>query len=103
MPISKILELYTRSGRSLIDNGLNEAALPLIAADTALQLFGQQRWRVLGGDIYRLVDDGRLESTYENWSYEGTSGEESIIVARDFIRGLAGREVYIVFVVDDRE
>ena len=70
-------------------------------AGTALELFGQQRWRVLGGDIYDLTDRGRLVSTYENWFYEGKSVEESIVVARDFIDCLAGRSVYIVFVVDD--
>lgn len=103
MPVSKILELYARRGRSLIDNGLYEAALPVSEADVALELFGQQRWRVLGGDVYRLTDDGLFESTYENWSYEGKSAEESIDVARDFIDCLVGRAVYVVFVVDDRE
>jgi hypothetical protein len=103
MPVSKILELYARSGRSLIDNGLNEAALPVAETDVALELFGQQRWRVLGGDVYHLTAEGRFESTYENWFYEGESVEESVVVARDFINCLAGRPVYIVFVVDDRE
>lgn len=103
MPVSKILDLYARHGRSLIDNGLYEAALPVSEADAALGLFSQHRWRVLGGDVYRLTDDGRFESTYENWSYEGKSVDESVVVARDFIDGLAGRLVYIVFVVDDRE
>lgn len=103
MPVSKILELYARSGRSLIDNGLNEAALPVAETDVALELFGQQRWRVLGGDVYHLTAEGRFESTYENWFYEGKSVEESVVVARDFINCLAGRPGYIVFVVDDRE
>lgn len=102
MPVSKILELYARSGQSLIENGLNEAALPVNEADVALNLFEQQRWRVLGGDVYHLTDAGRFESTYENWSYEGKSADESVAVARDFVDGLAGRSVYIVFVVDDR-
>lgn len=103
MAISKILELYARSGRSLIDNGLNEAALPMTDADVALELFSQQRWRVLGGDVYQLTAEDRFESTYEDWFYEGKSVEESVAVAREFLRGLAGRPVYIVFVVDDRE
>lgn len=103
MSVSKILELYARHGRSLIDNGLSEAALPVSEADVALVLFGQQRWRVLGGDVYRLTDDGRFESTYENWSYEGKSVDESIVVARAFIDGLAGKSVYLVFVVADHE
>ena len=103
MPISKILELYTRSGQSLIENGLNEAALPVREAGVALNLFEQQRWRVLGGDVYHLTDAGRFESTYENWSYEGHSADESVAVAREFIEGLAGRSAHIVFVVDDHD
>jgi hypothetical protein len=101
MPVAKILDLYAQSGKSLIDSGLNEAALPVSDAGAALELFGQQRWRVLGGDIYDLTDSGRLVSTCEYWFYEGKSVEESIVVARDFIDCLAGRSVYIVFVVDD--
>jgi len=103
MPVSKILELYARLGRSLNENGLCEAALPVSEANIALKLFRQQRWRVLGGDVYRLTDEGRFEPTYENWFYEGKDVEESVIAARDFIDGLAGRAVYIVFVVDDCE
>ena len=103
MPVSKILELYARHGRSLIDNGLYEAVLPVSEVDVVLELFRQQRWHVLGGDIYHLTDDGRFESTYENWSYEGNSAEESTVVARDFISRFAGKSVYIVFVVDDRK
>jgi hypothetical protein len=103
MSISKILELYSRSGRSLIDNGLGEAALPVADTDTALELFGKQRWRVLGGDVYSLTEDGRFESTYENWFYEGEGIEESIALAHDFIKSLTAQSVYIVFVIADRE
>ncbi|QBR00418.1 hypothetical protein [Paraburkholderia pallida] len=102
MSISKVLELYARSGRSLIDNGLNEAALPIAVAETALELFAQQRWRVLGGDVYHLTEDGRFESTYEDWFYEGDDVDASITVARDFIRSLNGRTGYVVFVVAEK-
>jgi hypothetical protein len=102
MSASKILELYARSGRSLISNGLNEAALPLAEAEAALELFGKQQWRVLGGDVYHLTADGHLKPTYENWFYEGNSIEESLISARQFINGLAGRQDYIVFVIGDK-
>ncbi|WP_422649920.1 hypothetical protein [Cupriavidus sp. H18C1] len=101
MTISKILELYARSGRSLTDNGLDEAALPLRDADAALELFCQQRWRVLGGDVYRLMDGNRFKSAYDNWSYEGTNIEESFAVARNFIASIADRTMYVVFVVED--
>lgn len=103
MPVSKILELYARDGRSFVENGLSEAALPLADADVALELFRQHRWRVLGGDIYQLAEDGRFVSTYEDWFYAGKSVDESVAVARDFMCSLAGWPVYIVFVVDDRE
>jgi hypothetical protein len=102
MSISKIFELYARSGRSLIDNGLNEAVLPLSEARIALDLFDQQRWYVLGGDVYRLKYDNKFESTYENWSYDGKSEKESIVIARNFVDNLVGQSVYVVFVVDDQ-
>jgi hypothetical protein len=102
MSASKILELYAREGRSLIDNGLNEAVLPLAAAETALALFAKQRWRVLGGDVYQLTEGDRFESTYEDWFYEGDDADESVAVARNFINGLGTRPVYIVFVVAAR-
>jgi hypothetical protein len=102
MSVSKILELYACSGRSLIENGLNEAALPLAIAETALDLFVSERWRVLGGDVYQLTEDDRFESTYEDWFYEGENVSESIEVARDFISNLGSRPVYIVFVLATR-
>ena len=42
MTISKILELYARSGRSLEDMGLKEAALDLSEAGQALDLSGMR-------------------------------------------------------------
>jgi hypothetical protein len=102
MPISKILELYARCGRSLAEKGLHEAALPLSEASTALTLFAQQRWLVLGGDVYTQTDSGQFESTYENWFYEGKNAEDSVSVARHFMDGLAGRGVHVVFVLEGR-
>ncbi len=99
--ISKILELYARHGRSLADLGLHKAALPVNQTDVVLSLFCQQGWRVLGGDIYRLASDGRLELSDENWFYEGTSTKESVVVARNFIRSFSSTSVYVVFVVRD--
>jgi hypothetical protein len=103
MPLSKILELYARSGRSLIDNGLSEAVLPVAVADAALELFSQQRWRVLGGDVYHLTAEGMFEPTYENWFYEGKSVEESIGIAHNFIDRLTGQSMFVVFVIKDHE
>lgn len=51
--INKILELYARCGKSLIDNGLTEAVLPIHMANDALELFANSGWLVLGGDVYR--------------------------------------------------
>lgn len=49
--------------------------------------------------MYKEDDNGLLESTYENWFYDGGSSQESIIEARSFINGLNGREVFVVFVL----
>lgn len=103
MPISKILELYARSGRSLEDIGLREAALGLSEAEQALDLFAGQKWLVLGGDVYRASSDKRcLEPAHENWFYEGSNVDEGISVARDFLHSLRGRSSFVVFVVTVR-
>lgn len=102
MSIANILELYARVGRSLQANGLNEAALPAIDSEAALRLFAYEKWRVLGGDVYKMTDRNELEPTYENWSYEGVDVNESIDVASAFIRGLASGPVFIVFVIAPR-
>ncbi len=103
MSISKILNLYARSGRSLEDIGLREAALSLSDAKLALDLFAGQKWLVLGGDVYRASSDKRrLEPAHENWFYEGSNVDEGISVARDFLYSLRGRPLFVVFVVNDR-
>lgn len=103
MTISKILELYARSGRSLHDNGLHEAALGLPEARHALDLFAGQKWLILGGDVYRASQDAQgLEPAYENWSYEGRNFEEGIAQAREFLDSLRDPSMFIVFVVLDR-
>jgi hypothetical protein len=61
MPVSEILELYFRSGSSLIRNGLKEAALPLTETAYALVSFVERQWIVLGGDVYKEGLDGRIE------------------------------------------
>ncbi|WP_347557349.1 Imm40 family immunity protein [Robbsia sp. KACC 23696] len=101
MTIAKILDLYARGGRSLIGNGLDEAALSLPDAKVALELFASRRWRILGGDVYCLSEQQSLESTYENWSYDGNDFGQSVDVARNYLAYLAQRDVYIVFVVDE--
>ena len=102
MPIADILELYARVGRSLQGNGLKEAALPAADGEAALRLFAYEKWRVLGGDVYKLTARNELEPTYENWAYQGEDIDESIEVASDFVRGLVSRPVFIVFVIASR-
>ncbi|NYH26836.1 hypothetical protein [Paraburkholderia bryophila] len=103
MTISKILELYARSGRSLQDVGLNEAALGLSEAEQALDLFAGQKWLILGGDIYRASSDKQfLAPAHENWFYEGSNVEEGIAVARDYLHSLRECSLFVVFVVTGR-
>jgi hypothetical protein len=101
MSVSKILELYSRFGRSLVGSGLYEAALPVGETSVVLELFAQHRWRVLGGDVYRIDDADCFEPTYDNWFCEDKNVEVSISVARSFIANLTDRSVYIVFVIAD--
>jgi hypothetical protein len=102
MPVSEILELYSRCGRSLINNGLKEAALPLSEAAHALDLFFEHQWVVLGGDIYKEGVEGRMESTYENWFYEGGDPKESAVVARNYLSSFTSGSLSVVFVVECR-
>jgi hypothetical protein len=101
MAIAQILDLYARSGRSLVDIGINAAALPIGEADAALNLFGQLGWRVLGGDVYALSKSDRLEPTYDNWFYNGNNAHESVVKARGYLQTLRNVQVYIVFVIAD--
>ncbi|QFG76705.1 hypothetical protein DMB90_11035 [Raoultella planticola] len=55
--INKILELYARCGKSLLDNGLNDAVLPMSAANEILDLFTEANWTVLGGDVYQYENN----------------------------------------------
>ena len=45
---NKILELYARCGKSLLDNGIHDAVLPMSVANEALALFAEAKWVVLG-------------------------------------------------------
>lgn len=100
MTSGRIFEIYARYGHSLIDHGLNEAALPINAAVEAIGLFSGGGWKILGGDVYSRSTDKSFESTYENWFYSGDDWQESINLARAFVDGLVGRDVYVVFVVE---
>ncbi|WP_312414438.1 Imm40 family immunity protein [Comamonas sp.] len=100
MNSGRIFELYARRGHSLIDHGLNEAALPINAAVEAIGLFSGGGWKILGGDVYSRSINKLFESTYENWFYSGDSCQESINLARAFIESLVDRDVYVVFVVE---
>lgn len=99
MTSGRIFELYARCGHSLMDYGLNEAALPVTFAVEAIELFSEGEWTILGGDIYSRSIDKSFESTYENWFYSGNDWQESVSLATAFVNGLFGRDVYVVFVV----
>ena len=95
--ISKILEIYARTGRSLIGIGITEAAIPLEEAIYMLDLIPIVNWIVLGGDIYGQREDGILQPTYDSWHYDEGSLDQSIVAAREYLAKFTGKQFYISF------
>lgn len=83
--LSAILDIYTRDGFSLKENGLNEAVIPIKSALTLLPLFLNFKILILGGDLYEKDSNGSFINAYSDWYYEGESYIESITVANNYL------------------
>lgn len=94
-----ILELYSRSGESLTDIGIDESVLPINTVDKVLELYKSSKILVLGGDIYIKKTDGRFELFYADWFYEGNNIEESITKAKNYLRQFKKKDLYVSFVL----
>lgn len=66
MAWSKKVESIISSGVALHDTGVSNWALSKEQALNALDKFEVEKISVLGGDVYEL-NDGELESNYDNW------------------------------------
>jgi len=96
--ISKILELYSRCGKSLLNSGLNDAVLPLSVANEALVLFAEAKWLVLGGDVY-LYENNEMRNFYADWYCNLTSSSESCDYAKEHLGKLSNENIYVSFTI----
>lgn len=92
--INKILELYARCGKTLLDNGINDAVLPMVAANEALKLFEEAKWVVLGGDVYQY-EDNKMNNFYADWYCNLPDSSESCDYAKEHLTKVKGDNIYI--------
>jgi len=97
--IGKILELYARCGHSLLENGLNEAVLPISSSNYALDIFKENGWLVLGGDVYQRGSDGGMNNFYADWFSSSSDPIEATEYAKEHINGLKGNNLFISFTI----
>lgn len=98
--INKILELYSRYGKSLLDDGIHDAVLPISVANEALELFAQAKWTVLGGDVYQH-ENNEMRNFYADWYCNLSASSESCDYARNHLGNLKGENIYISFTIQD--
>jgi len=96
--VNKILELYSRCGKSLLDKGINDAALPMSVANEALELFAEAKWIVLGGDVYQY-ENNKMKNFYADWYCNLTVPSESCDYAKEHLSKLKGNNIYISFTI----
>lgn len=98
--INKILELYSRCGKSLLENGIHDAALPISVANEALELFADAKWTVLGGDVYQY-ENNKMNNFYADWYCNIAASSESCDYAREHLSKLRGNNIYISFTISN--
>ncbi|WP_147197585.1 Imm40 family immunity protein [Pantoea sp. MBD-2R] len=96
--INKILELYSRCGKSLLENGIHDAVLPISVADEALELFSDAKWTVLGGDVYQH-ENNEMKNFYADWYCNLVDPYESCDYAREHLRKLKSDNIFISFTI----
>ena len=96
--INEILELYARCGKSLLNNGVVDAVLPLSVTDDALTLFTKAKWVVLGGDVYQY-ENSEMRNVYADWYCNLTSSSESCAYAKEHLSKLKQANIYVSFTI----
>lgn len=96
--INRILELYSRYGKSLLDNGINDAALPMSVAHEALELFVEAKWTVLGGDVYQYKNN-EMHNFYADWYCNIALSSDSCDYAKEHLSKLKDDNIYISFTI----
>ncbi len=95
--IGRLLELYARCGESLLENGINNAVLPLHAIRDLLEIATNMELQILGGDIYTKTNEGLFEYTYESWSFSEDNPLKSIGYASTFLDKFSQQSIYVEF------
>jgi len=96
--VNKILELYSRCGKSLLESGINDAALPISVANEALELFEKAKWTVLGGDVYQY-ENNKMNNFHADWYCNLVTPSDSCNHAREHLRKLHGNNIYVTFTI----
>lgn len=96
--INKILELYSRYGKSLLDKGIGDAALPISVVDQALDLFSESHWVILGGDVYKC-EDNSMNNIYADWHCNLSDSSGSCNYAKEHLQKLNCENIYVSFTI----
>lgn len=96
--VNKIMELYSRCGKSLLEYGIHDAALPISVANKALEIFEDAKWTVLGGDVYQCKNN-KLINFHAGWYCNSMIPSESCDYAKEHLTKLRGENIYISFTI----
>jgi len=87
------IDSILRAGRSLESAGVGNWALEREAALKAIERLSAKGVAVLGGDVYTVSDQQRIESNYDNWYCDREPGETD---ADFLIRSIRQEKNYVL-------
>lgn len=100
---SEKIDSILREGESLETLGVRNWALDQAGALGAVERLSRERIAVAGGDVYRR-ENGRLETTYDNWYCNRKDGEQmseyierSVDIAKNYISEYPGSDSGVFF------
>ncbi|WP_349985627.1 Imm40 family immunity protein [Stenotrophomonas sp. WHRI 8082] len=100
---SEQIDSMLREGEFLEMLGVRNWALDRVGALDAVERLSCEGIAVAGGDVYRR-EDGRLETTYENWYCNRKDGEQvsqyierSVDIARNYISKYPDSDSRVLF------
>lgn len=96
--VNKILELYARCGKSLLEYGIHDAVLPISVANKALEIFEDAKWTVLSGDVCQFKNDEMI-NFHADWYCNSNISSKSCDYAREHLTKLRGENIYISFTI----
>lgn len=97
----KASDFYEKNGYSLKDQGINEFLIPLCLIKDFFVLCREEKYLILGGDIYKKIQDSEFIATYDSWYYEEFNYLESIEIAEIYIDKLTDDDLYVSFILSE--